>query len=83
MATKGNLVSSIEREEKICDLADHELKNKCKFFEEKYNLSSDNFHNLFQKGEIGDEEDFFEWKALIEGIKEWRKTKECLKELIK
>ena len=32
---------------------------------------------------MGDEEDFFEWKALIEGIREWRQTKEHLKELIK
>ncbi len=83
MDTKGNLVSSIEREEKICDLADSELKNKCSFFEEKYNLSSDDFYNLFKEGKMGDEEDFFEWKALIEGIKEWRQTKERLKELIK
>ena len=32
---------------------------------------------------MGDEEDFFEWKALIEGIKEWAHTKENLKGLIK
>lgn len=83
MAAKGNLVSSIEREEKICDLADRELRNKCRLFEEKYNLPSDDFYNLFQEGEMGDEEDFFEWKALIDGIKEWRQTKERLKELIK
>jgi hypothetical protein len=82
MATKGNIVSSIEREEKICDLAVQELKNRCKVFEGKYNLSSEEFYNLFQEGKMGDEEDFFEWKALIEGIKEWQRTKEGLRELI-
>lgn len=82
MATKGNIVSSIEREEKICDLAAQELKNRCMVFEGKYNLSSEEFYNLFQEGKMGDEEDFFEWKALIEGIKEWQRTKEGLRELI-
>ena len=32
---------------------------------------------------MGDEEDFFEWKALIEGMKEWAYTKENLKGLVK
>ncbi len=38
MAAKGNLVSSIEREERICDLAVQELKDRCRVFEGKYNL---------------------------------------------
>ncbi|TVM02930.1 MAG: hypothetical protein CV087_07755 [Candidatus Brocadia sp. WS118] len=83
MTTQWSLVSTIEREEKICDLAQQELKNRCRIFENKYNLSSDEFYKLFQEGKMGDEEDFFEWKALIEGIKEWACTKENLKGLIK
>lgn len=83
MTTQWSLVSTIEREEKICDLAQKELKNRCRIFENKYTLSSDDFYKLFQEGKMGDEEDFFEWKALIEGIKEWARTKEDLKGLIK
>ncbi len=83
MTTQWSIVSTIEREEKICDLAQQELKNRCRIFENKYNLSSDEFYKLFQEGKMGDEEDFFEWKALIEGIKEWAHTKENLKGLIK
>ena len=80
---KGFLANSIEREEKICDLAIQELEERCRVFEEKYKLSSDDFYNLFQAGKMGDEQDFFEWKALIEGIKEWQQTREGLKELVK
>lgn len=83
MTTQWSLVSTIEREEKICDLARQELKDRCRIFENKYTLSSDDFYKLFQEGKMGDEEDFFEWKALIEGIKEWARTKEDLKGLIK
>ncbi len=83
MTAPWSLVSTIEREEKICDLAQQELKNRCRIFENRYNLSSDEFYKLFQEGKMGDEEDFFEWKALIEGIKEWAQTKKNLKGLIK
>ncbi|MBM4054705.1 MAG: hypothetical protein FJ264_08555 [Planctomycetes bacterium] len=83
MTTQSSLISTIEREGKICDLALQELKNRCRIFENKYHLSSDEFYTLFQEGKIGDEEDFFEWKALIDGIKEWAHTKENLKGLIK
>jgi hypothetical protein len=79
---KRNLLSLIEREKKICDMAEHELKSRCRIFEEKYNLSSDDFYMLFLEGKMGDDEDFFEWKALIEGIKEWKQTKDNLKELV-
>lgn len=83
MTAPWSLVSTIEREEAICDLAQQELKSRCRIFENKYSLSSDEFYKLFQEGKMGDEEDFFEWKALIEGIKEWAQTKENLKGLIK
>ena len=83
MTTPWSLASTIEREEKICDLAKQELKNRCSIFENKYHLSSDEFYKLFQEGKMGDEEDLFEWKALIEGMKEWAYTKENLKGLVK
>lgn len=83
MTTPWSLISTLEREEKVCDLAQQELKSRGRIFENKYNLSSDEFYKLFQEGKMGDEEDFFEWKALIEGMKEWAHTKENLKRLIK
>ncbi len=81
MAIRNDLVSSIEREQKVCDLAVQELINRCSIYEEQYNLSSHNFYLLFKEGKMGDEEDYFEWKYLIEGIKEWQQTKKGLLEL--
>ena len=48
MTTQWSLVSTIEKK-KICDLAQQELKNRCRVFENKYNLSSDEFYKLFKK----------------------------------
>jgi hypothetical protein len=81
MAARKQLMSVIGRESKICDLAIQQLKDKCKIFEEKYRMSSKDFYDLFQKGKMGDSQDAFEWKALIEGIQEWQQTKEEIKEL--
>jgi len=59
-------------------LAIRHLKEKAGIFEEKYKISSDDFYRLFHEGKMGDDEDTFEWKALIEGISEWEWTKEQL-----
>ncbi|MBW8050021.1 MAG: hypothetical protein FVQ77_06720 [Cytophagales bacterium] len=35
-------------------------------FEEKYNLSTEDFYNKFINGELGDEEDFLIWSGIYE-----------------
>jgi hypothetical protein len=51
-------------------------------FEERYRMSSEDFYRQFAAGELGDDLDYFEWKALIEGLQEWEKTNQELEELI-
>ncbi len=74
-------LSIIRRENRICEAAIQHLKKKCDVFEKKYHLSSDNFYTLFQEGKMGDEQDFFEWKALIEGISEWEQSRQAIERL--
>lgn len=81
MGVKKQLKPLIDRENRICGLAIEQLKKRCEFYEEKYKLSSADFYRRFQEGDIGDEQDYFEWKALIEGISSWVQAKEGLKEL--
>ena len=35
-------------------------------FERKYNMSSENFFARFEKGELGDKGDYFEWSAIFQ-----------------
>jgi len=83
VTANSNVVLSIEREEEVCGFAIQESKKRCKILEERYKLPSEEFYKQFQEGKFGDDEDFFEWKALIDGIHEWQKTKEGLINLMK
>jgi len=75
------VLAIIRRENKICQAAIRYLRDKCTVFEKKYQLSSDIFYSLFQSGEMGDEQDFFEWKALIDGISEWKQSEQELERM--
>jgi len=46
------------------------LKIDMQVFEEKYRLSSQDFHKKFRQGEMGDEEDIITWAGLVEMIEE-------------
>ena len=46
------------------DLSDADVRRELKRFEEKYGLASKDFYAKFNRGELGDEEDFFEWATL-------------------
>ena len=37
-------------------------------FEDKYQMSSEDFYQRFESGEMGDEGDFFEWAGLYENL---------------
>ena len=77
----NRIINIIGRENRICELAIRRLRDKCAVFEKKYNLSSDDFYDFWQQGKMEDETELFEWKALIEGIDEWKQTREELKKL--
>ena len=46
------------------------LKLDIQIFEEKYQLSSQNFYKKFSQGELGDGEDFITWAGLVEMLNE-------------
>ncbi len=46
------------------------LKLDLKEFEEKYNISSDDFYQNFSQGISGDDEDFIIWSGIYEMLRE-------------
>jgi len=42
------------------------LRVDLQVFEEKYQLSSDAFYRRYERGEMGDDEDFLLWAGLVE-----------------
>jgi len=47
-------------------------------FETTYKMSSDQFYQKFEAGELGDDEDFFEWSGLYENVLLYKKKGERL-----
>lgn len=43
-----------------------DLTRRLQEFESRYHLSSEDFQARFQKGDMGDEADFFEWSAFYD-----------------
>jgi len=43
-----------------------DLERRLRIFETKYQMSSDNFYQRFQAGELGDSMEFFEWNTYYE-----------------
>jgi Rad3-related DNA helicase len=41
-----------------------ELRSELKVYEERFNMSSEEFFQKFNNGELGDSADFFEWATL-------------------
>jgi hypothetical protein len=59
----------------------HLLKKDLSQFEKKYGISSEKFFNRFEKGELGDDEDYFEWSAIFQTYKRATERLKMLEEV--
>jgi hypothetical protein len=59
----------------------HLLKKDLSQFEKKYGISSEKFFNRFEKGELGDDEDYFEWSAIFQMYKRATERLKMLEEV--
>lgn len=64
---------SVEREIALMESKMALIEKEISSTENKYNLSSKSFIKKFEKGELGDNQDYFEWWGLIEGLKKLKK----------
>ena len=51
-------------------------------FEQKYHLSTDNFLQEFEAGQIEDEADYFDWYAFAQLLAKWSKTQSAIRSAI-
>lgn len=58
-----------------------EITERLEHFEERYNMDSESFYQSFTKGELGDEEDYFEWEALYRMYKRVKERLALLEDL--
>ncbi len=73
---------SVHREIILLESKINLVKSEIKQFEEKYHLTSSEFLKKFEKGELGDSQDYFEWWGLIKGLKTLEERLKKAKEVI-
>jgi hypothetical protein len=56
----------------------NDIYENMKYFERKYGMKTEEFYNKFVSGKLGDDMDFFEWKASSEIFTELREEKKAL-----
>ncbi len=56
--------------------------NRCHEFEKQFNMSSDEFMQKFEEGNIGDDQVYFDWYAAKQGLDIWRERRDILSGVI-
>lgn len=73
---------SLKRELALLEAKANLLRREIHELEKKYQMSSDEFLAKFEKGELGDDQDFFEWWGLLRGLKKVEENIEKVKALL-
>jgi len=83
MTINTEVKESLEREFNICSSTISFYKKQIKTLEKKYKMTTSSFLSKFEKGAIGDEQDFFDWFAFHKLLSSWTSTRNALQPLIK
>ena len=80
---EGAVIKTIQlRVEKI-NHESRKILESMEYFQRRYGLKTREFYEKFLKGELGDDMDFFEWKACKEIYDELTKERDLLLEALK
>ncbi len=77
------LRNSLERELRIIEYSIERTTEKLKSFEKKYNMSSEEFYEKFEKGELEDSQEFMLWASEYEALKVLKKDKEIIERMLR
>lgn len=77
------LRSSLERELRIIEYSIEKTMEKLKSFEKKYSMSSEEFYEKFEKGELEDSQEFMLWASEYEALKVLKKDKEIIERMLR
>jgi len=70
--------SALKQDERIAKYKLKRYSQICENFEKKYEMDSDRFMEEFEAGELGDDDDFFDWFAAKRGFDIWNKKLQIL-----
>lgn len=76
------LRSAMEGEIRILQVKLAGFEGEMREFESRYKLSSSDFYERFEGGELGDDEDYFNWWAAVHAYESVKARIETLQELL-
>lgn len=60
---------SLRRELALSEAKVNLIREEIEGFEKRYEMLSEEFVDKFERGELGDDQDYFEWWGLVRGLK--------------
>jgi len=72
------ILDSFKRELEVAKFKIDRYTKACKNFEKKYKMTSTEFFSKFERGELNEEDDFFDWYSAYRGIDIWNKKYKIL-----
>lgn len=79
--TKPIVLQALQDQSNFSYARFQKFENECKEFEKIYKMDSELFLDKFNKGELGDDLQWFDWYASIRGKKLWEKKFQILSEI--
>ena len=70
--------AALDQNERVAKYKIKKYSGICENFENKYGMDSDHFMEKFYSGELGDDDDFFDWYAAKRGLDIWNKKLKIL-----
>lgn len=80
---KNAVISALKNRIDEIDRKLDDLNQNLEYFQRKYDLKSEDFSEMFTEGKLGDDMDFFEWKASWEIHEQLKGEKKALLEALK
>lgn len=71
MSRSPAVEDAIRREASLGRMLVERYRSKLERFEEEHGMSTEAFRERFERGELGDEEAFFEWLAISKALEHW------------
>ncbi|MFB6159418.1 MAG: hypothetical protein ABEJ95_07245 [Candidatus Nanohalobium sp.] len=69
---------SVSKEKRIVQRKIERYEKRVEEFEEEFDMDSEEFVEKFESGELGDDQEWFEWKANIQALKRLKERKQKL-----
>ena len=76
------LREALKRERKLLQAAFQRTQDNLLRFEKNYNIDSDSFFSLYQKGQTDDRDDYVDWAGEYQIYQSIRNQLNCVEELV-